>query len=325
MARQSMGRSGGRRDRNGAAGGRRAEGRPQGGRAQGRGRAGASERSRAAYAPRAGEPRGERAQRAGRTDERRPRDGASRGDLIEGRRAVEEALELGLPITRAIVQKGAGQDQTLEELVRKIEMAGIDIERVPRPILDSLSSHGAHQGIMLRVRPYRYAELADVISAAGEGDALVVVLDHVTDEGNFGAIVRSAEVVGAAGIVIAKARAARVGVGAYKTSAGAVMHLPIAQVPNLTVAIDELKEAGFWAGGATEHAHDSVWEAPVSGRLALVVGSEGSGISRLVRQKCDFEFKLPQRGRVESLNVAQATTAICYEWLRRTTTGEAGE
>ena len=107
------------------------------------------------------------------------------------------------------------------------------------------------------------------------------------------------------------------GVGAYKTSAGAVMHLPIAQVSNLASALDELKEHGFWAGGATEHAHDLVWDAPVSGRLALVMGSEGSGISRLVREHCDFEFKLPQRGMVESLNVAQATTAIAYEWLRR--------
>ena len=123
--------------------------------------------------------------------------------------------------------------------------------------------------------------------------------------------------MGAAGVVIAKARAAGVGVGAYKTSAGAVMHLPIAQVSNLATAIDELKAHGFWAGGATEHAHDVIWDAPLSGRVALVMGSEGSGISRLVRQKCDFEFKLPQRGMVESLNVAQATTAIAYEWLRR--------
>lgn len=258
---------------------------------------------------------------AGCGDARR---GGSKGDLIEGRRAVAEALDLGLPVMRALIQKDSGNaDPALTELARRLAADGVEVERVAKPILDSLSSHGAHQGVMLRVRPYRYASLRDVIDAAGEGNALVIVLDHVTDEGNFGAIVRTAEVVGAAGVVVAKSRAARVGVGAYKTSAGAVMHLPIAQVSNLATALDELKEHGFWAGGATEHAHDLVWDAPVSGRLALVMGSEGSGISRLVREHCDFEFKLPQRGVVESLNVAQATTAIAYEWLRRDMTGDA--
>lgn len=245
-------------------------------------------------------------------------DSSSRGDLIEGRRATDEALELGLPITRALVQKDGGQgDPALSQLAARLEASGIEVERVAKPVLDSLSSHGAHQGVMLRVRPYRYAELHDVLERAGEGPGLVIVLDHVTDEGNFGAIVRTAEVVGAAGVVVARARAARVGVGAYKTSAGAVMHLPIAQVSNLANALDELKEHGFWAGAATEHAHDVIWDAPLAGRVALVMGSEGSGISRLVREHCDFEFRLPQRGRVESLNVAQATTAIAYEWLRR--------
>ena len=270
---------------------------------------------------RSGRPQQGASRPAGRGDARR---GGSKGDLIEGRRAVAEALDLGLPVMRALIQKDSGNaDPALTELARRLAADGVEVERVAKPILDSLSSHGAHQGVMLRVRPYRYASLRDVIDAAGEGNALVIVLDHVTDEGNFGAIVRTAEVVGAAGVVVAKSRAARVGVGAYKTSAGAVMHLPIAQVSNLATALDELKEHGFWAGGATEHAHDLVWDAPVSGRLALVMGSEGSGISRLVREHCDFEFKLPQRGVVESLNVAQATTAIAYEWLRRDMTGDA--
>lgn len=246
------------------------------------------------------------------------RDSAAKADYIEGRRAVAEALELGIPVTRALIQKDTGAaDAALAELERTFKAAGIECERVAKQILDSLSSHGAHQGVMLKVQPYKYAELADIIERAGEGSALVIVLDHVTDEGNFGAIVRTAEVVGAAGVVIAKARAAKVGVGAYKTSAGAVMHLPIAQVSNLTAALDELKEAGFWAGAATEHAENVIWDAPLAGRVALVMGSEGSGISRLVQEHCDFEFKLPQRGNIESLNVAQATTAIAYEWLRR--------
>lgn len=242
------------------------------------------------------------------------------GDLIEGRRAVAEALEARVPLSHALVQDGAdGSDVTLARLVARLSTADVLVEHVPKARLDALSSHGAHQGIMVQARPFAYASLAEVIAAAGTGDALVILLDHVTDEGNFGAIVRSAEVVGAAGIVIARARAAGVGVGSYKTSAGAVLHMPIAQVPNLSRALGELKEAGFWVCGSTEHAKDDVWQAPIEGRLCVVMGSEGEGISRLIRERCDFTCRLPQRGRVESLNVAQAATVMCYEWLRRTT------
>ena len=258
--------------------------------------------------------RGQRGAGAGRPGNKKPAT-----DLIEGRRAVAEALTVGIPLKNALVQAASGQkDQEIEALARQLEQEGIPVERVAKPVLDSLSSHGAHQGVIVRTRPFAYAELSEIIQRAGSDNALVVVLDHVTDEGNFGAIVRSAEVVGAAGVVIANARDARVGVGAYKTSAGAVLHLPIAQVSNLPRALEELKAAGFWTCGSTEHATQSVWKAPMGGRLALVMGSEGSGISRLMLEKCDFTCKLPQFGQVESLNVAQATTVMCYEWLRRT-------
>ncbi len=284
----------------------------------GKGKAGRLARPARGDAPR---PRGEGSGRP-RGDKRRqgPRD---RSDLIEGRRAVEEALVCGVPLRHALVAERSGErDQALERLASRLAEAGVPVERVPRARLDALSSHGAHQGVVVRARPFEYAALGDVIAAAGEGPALVVVLDHVTDQGNFGAIVRSAEVVGAAGVVVAKARCASVGVGAYKTSAGAVMHIPIAQVPNLARALDELKDAGFWACAATEHADEDVWHAPMGGRLALVMGSEGEGISRLVAERCDFACRLPQRGRVESLNVAQATTVLCYEWLRRCELGD---
>jgi len=212
---------------------------------------------------------------------------------------------------------GGERDAALSRLVDDLNAAGVRIKYVPRAQLDALSSHGAHQGIALEVGNFPYADVADILDRAGDGPALVVVLDHVTDDGNFGAIVRSAEVVGAAGVIIANKRAAGVTVGSYKTSAGAVMHLPIAQVPNIARALDDLKAAGFWVGGASEHAEGSCWDAPFEGRVALVMGSEGDGISRLVLEKCDFLTKLPQRGMTESLNVAQATTALCFEWLRR--------
>ena len=297
----------------------------QGGR-RGRSQQGAKGQGRTSFSA----PRGAKSQAGGRSQGARGgfkpqqrQTSASRGDLIEGRRAAEEALAAGVPLKSALVQiQSMDADPALERLARRLDAAGIPVERVPRARLDQLSSHGAHQGVVVRTKPFKYAELSDVVAAAGKGNALVLVLDHVTDEGNFGAIVRTAEVVGAAGVVIAKARSASVGVGAYKTSAGAVLHIPIAQVSNLARAVEELKQAGFWACASTEHAADDVWSAPLAGRVALVMGSEGEGISRLVLEKCDFACKLPQRGRVESLNVAQACTVMCYEWLRREMTGE---
>lgn len=307
----------GGRGRSGAAG--------QGGRIRGQ-QQGQRSGQRQGFSPsRGGRPQGGYGVRQQGRGGQRPqgRNSAGRSDLIEGRRAVEEAIGAGVPLKSALVQiQSLDADPALERLAQRLGAAGVSVERVPRNRLDQLSSHGAHQGVIVRAKPFQYVELGDVIAAAGKGNALVLVLDHVTDEGNFGAIVRTAEVVGAAGVVIAKARSASVGVGAYKTSAGAVLHIPIAQVSNLARAVEELKAAGFWSCASTEHAKDDVWSAPLAGRVALVMGSEGEGISRLVLEKCDFACKLPQRGRVESLNVAQACTVMCYEWLRREMTGE---
>ena len=273
--------------------------------------------------------------------------------MIEGRRACFEALEAHLPLKKLLVQENmnaALQTADVERLIACARERGISCEYVKKSAMDALSSHGAHQGVMFETAPFAYAELSDVLAAidrkaasaadASAADAfatdaselvtntnnqpsapkqasLVVLLDHVVDEGNFGAIVRSAEVVGASCVIIANARCASVGVGAYKTSAGAVLHMPIVQVVNLARAIDELKEHGFWVIGASEHAQQTVWNAPFTGNVCLVMGSEENGISSLVQKKCDFICKLPQRGRIESLNVAQAATVMCYEWMRQ--------
>lgn len=242
---------------------------------------------------------------------------APAGSYLEGRRAAIEALRTGYPVKRALVAESSSKDVVLTQIIEALRSVNAPVSYVAREQLDAISSHGAHQGIVLEVGSYPYADLSDIISRAGDGPALVLVLDHVTDAGNFGAIVRSAEVVGAAGVVIANKRAAEVTVATYKTSAGAVMHLPIAQVPNIARALEDLKEAGFWACGASEHAEQVCWDAPLEGRVALVMGSEGEGISRLVLQTCDFLTKLPQRGETESLNVAQAATALSFEWMRR--------
>lgn len=278
-----------------------------------------------------------------------------RAPMIEGRRACFEALEAHLPLKKLLVQENmnaALQTADVERLITCARERGIACEYVKKSAMDSLSSHGAHQGVMFEAAPFAYAEFGDVLAAidrkaaratdasaadASAADAhelvtntdnqasthkqasLVVLLDHVVDEGNFGAIVRSAEVVGASCVIIANARCASVGVGAYKTSAGAVLHMPIVQVVNLARAIDELKGHGFWVIGASEHAQQTVWNAPFAGNVCLVMGSEENGISSLVQKKCDFICKLPQRGRIESLNVAQAATVMCYEWMRQNT------
>lgn len=275
--------------------------------------------------------------------------------MIEGRRACFEALEAHLPLKKLLVQENMNatlQTADVERLIACARERGISCEYVKKSAMDALSSHGAHQGVMFETAPFAYAELGDVLAAidrkaaraaddsaaetfaadasklvtntnnqpsAPKQASLVVLLDHVVDEGNFGAIVRSAEVVGASCVIIANARCASVGVGAYKTSAGAVLHMPIVQVVNLARAIDELKEHGFWVIGASEHAQETVWNAPFTGNVCLVMGSEENGISSLVQKKCDFICKLPQRGRIESLNVAQAATVMCYEWMRQNT------
>lgn len=238
-------------------------------------------------------------------------------EYIEGRRAAQEALRSGVPIKRALIAPSLlGTKEN--GLIAKIKSRDIPVKEVKKQELDGISSHGAHQGIALEVKPYRYASLSEIIEAAQDSSELVLVLDHLTDEGNLGAILRSAEVIGVAGVVIPSKRSAQISVGVYKTSAGAALHMKVACVPNITQALNQLKDAGFWVAGASEKARDVIWDAPLEGKIALVSGSEGSGISPLVLKQCDFLVSLPQRGKVGSLNVAQATTAIMYEWLRRT-------
>ena len=291
MAKQS----GGKRQRQGASGGRGGQG--TGGNRERRGRT----PDRKGLSSDAGRSKSRSAGSSVRGAAARP--GASRrpaGEYIE--RAAAEALRTGFPVKRALVADAEGRrDAALAQLVDQLRGANIPVEYVAAEQLDALSSHGAHQGIALEVGAFPYADLADIIAradaAGGTGPALVVVLDHVTDAGNFGAIVRSAEVVGAVGVVIANKRAAEVTVATYKTSAGAVMHLPIARVPNIARALEQLKAAGFWTVGASEHAEGSCWDAPLTGRIALVMGSEGDGISRLVLETCDDLTAAPPQRR----------------------------
>lgn len=238
--------------------------------------------------------------------------------LLEGRNVVMEALRAGMPLERITIADGVKGDRTLAEIERRASEAKVAVRRAPRRELDRVSEHGAHQGVVAEAAAFRYAELADVIRASEEpGDRLVIALDHVTDPGNLGAIARTAEVVGAACVLVPSRRSAAITPGAWKAAAGAFAHVPIVRETNLVRALGSLKEAGFWVAGASEAAEQDVWSAPLEGRIVLVMGSEGSGLSRLTLEACDFLVRLPQAGRVGSLNVAQATTAIAYEWMRR--------
>ena len=149
------------------------------------------------------------------------------------------------------------------------------------------------------------------------GRSLVVVLDHITDSGNLGAIARSAEIVGATGIVIPNKRSAHVTAATYKSSAGAISNIAIAQVANLGSTLDRLKDEGYWVAGASEHGMQSPWDTNLQGKIVLVMGNEAEGLAERTQKKCDFLVALPQVGEIASLNVAQASTALMYEWLRQ--------
>lgn len=246
-------------------------------------------------------------------------------DYIEGKRPLIEALRAEMPVYSVLMADNVQQDSQIKDILRKARQQDVPVKTVPRRVLDEKSERGSHQGVMAEAKPYPYSSVTDIIKDASKraeengGAALVVLLDHITDAGNLGAIARSAEVVGASGIIIPNKRAARVTAATYKSSAGAINHIKIAQTANLTSAIDRLKKDGFWVAGASEHAHHVVWDAPLYGKIALVMGNEGDGLARLTLESCDFLTKLPQVGKVSSLNVAQASTAIMYEWMRQST------
>lgn len=239
--------------------------------------------------------------------------------IIEGRNAVAEALRARMPLRRIMIASGAepggGPIQEIEKLAAA---ANVRIQRVQKRDLDRASERGAHQGVMAEAAPYEYVPLDEIIQAGnGREASLVVILDHVTDPGNLGAIARTVEVVGALGMVVPKKRSASVTPAAWKAAAGALAHVKVAQEANISQTIKRLQDAGYWVAGADGSAKQTVWQAPLEGKVALVMGSEGSGMARLTRESCDFLVRLPQSGKVGSLNVAQATTAIAYEWLRR--------
>ncbi len=244
-------------------------------------------------------------------------------DYIEGRRPLIEALRTEVPLLYILMADNVKRDSMIGDIERKARQRNIEIRKVSKKKLDDLSERGSHQGVMGAAKPFEYVGTRDITNAAEayaaehSGRALVVLLDHVTDAGNLGAIARSAEAVGASGIIIPSKRSASVTAATYKSSAGAIAHLPIAQVANLTQSIERLKKEGFWIAAASEQADACIWDSNLKGKMALVMGNENEGVSRLVLDSCDFSVALPMEGDVGSLNVAQAFTVCAYEWLRQ--------
>jgi 23S rRNA (guanosine2251-2'-O)-methyltransferase len=240
-------------------------------------------------------------------------------DRVEGRHAVEELLRSGRRVRSLRVLDPPGKEGApLDRIVRLAVDAGVPVERVGRRELDRDSERGAHQGVIAVAEPFRYTPLEEMLRAtAGAASSLVFALDHVTDPGNLGAVVRTADVVGAAGVLVAKDRAAEMTASAHKAAAGAAESVAVAREPNLARALEQCKEAGYWVAGASEHAETLAWDAPLEGRLVLVLGSEGTGLSRLVERTCDLLVRLPVVGRVGSLNVSSAAAVLAFEWLRR--------
>ncbi|MCL2391276.1 MAG: 23S rRNA (guanosine(2251)-2'-O)-methyltransferase RlmB [Oscillospiraceae bacterium] len=255
------------------------------------------------------DPYGKRAQ----FDEPEEREG-----VIEGRNAVIEALRAGVVIDKVFIAKG-DTDASLRHIASIARQAGSVVVDADRRKLDSMSATHAHQGVIAMAACAQYVTISDIIeSAKTKGEELLIVLcDEISDPHNLGAIIRTCEASGAHGVVIPKRRSAGLSATVAKASSGAVYHVPIARVSNMTAAINELKKAGVWVFGASADGSQTLWQTDFKGPVALVVGSEGMGISRLVSENCDVNVSIPMHGKMTSLNASVSAAILMYEVVRQ--------
>jgi 23S rRNA (guanosine2251-2'-O)-methyltransferase len=241
-----------------------------------------------------------------------------REDLIEGRNAVIEALKSERTIEQILIAKGdtEGSINVVQGLARE---KGIVVKEVDRKKLDQMCEGGAHQGVVAIVTPYNYYSVDDILKYAKEkGEKpFIIVLDEIEDPHNFGAIIRTAEVCGVHGVIIPKRRNVGVTPVVYKTSAGAIEHMKIAKVTNVNTILEELKEKGIWIYGADMEGSEYCFNEKLDGAVALVIGSEGRGMSKLTKEKCDVLVKIPMVGQITSLNASVAAGIIMYEVLKQ--------
>ena len=250
--------------------------------------------------------------------ERRPNLEAEADGIIEGRNAVIEALREGTPVDKIYLARGE-TDSALGHIASTARSRGIVVVECDRRKLDGMSRTHSHQGVIALAAGREYASVDDILNAAREkGEPpLIVVCDELSDPHNLGAVIRTAECAGAHGVIIPKRRSAGLTAVVAKTSAGAVSHVPVARVPNLPALLDELKEAGVGVFGTAADGDRLRYDADLKGPAAIVIGSEGTGMGRLVAEKCDFKVRIPMKGRLNSLNASAAAAIMLYEAVRQ--------
>lgn len=249
---------------------------------------------------------------------RPPQRDAEADGVIEGRNAVIEALRAGTAIDKIYLAKG-DTDSAPGHIANTARANGVVVVNADRRKLDEMSRTHAHQGVIAVAAVREYASIEDIFQRAEEqGEApLIVLCDELSDPHNLGAVIRTAECAGAHGVVIPKRRSAGLTAIVAKTSAGAVSHIPVARVPNLTALMKELQKRGVWIFGAEMNGTTSLYEADLKGPAAIVIGSEGSGMSRLVAETCDFTVSIPMKGKINSLNASAAAAILLYEAVRQ--------
>jgi 23S rRNA (guanosine2251-2'-O)-methyltransferase len=305
----------------------------RGARRHGSGRAGDGDGGEAARRPRAPSEK-RRAGSGGRSGARKAKQSRRRDQLeaarqaarpaqgrtlIEGRRPVIEALRAGRPMDRILLASGAGR-AALGDLLELAQRRGVEVQTVPRSVIDAEARSGAHQGVLAIVAPLQPIDLAELLAVplAGREPPFFLALDGVEDPHNLGALARSAEAAGCHGLIVPRHRSAPLSAVAVKTSAGALEHLPVAEVPNLARAVEQLRDSGVWCIGLDGTAEDSLFDLQLADEpVCVVVGSEGTGLHRLVRDSCDALVRIPMSGNVESLNASVAGALALFEVRRR--------
>ena len=243
---------------------------------------------------------------------------AENDGVIEGRNAVTEALRAGVAIDKIFLMKG-DTDPTLGHIASAAREKGIVVVDADRRKLDGMSRTHSHQGVIALAAVREYATVDDILNIARErGEApLIVVCDELSDPHNLGAVIRTADAAGAHGVIIPKRRSAGLTAVVAKTSAGAVAHVPVARVPNLPSLLKELKEEGVWVFGTAAGGTTQLYQADLKGPAAIVIGSEGDGMGRLVAENCDFTVSIPMFGKINSLNASAAAAVLLYEAVRQ--------
>jgi len=239
-------------------------------------------------------------------------------DILEGRNPVLEALKAGRTINKILIARGE-REGSIRQIAAVAKDMGITIQEVDRRNLDSISLTKSHQGVIAYVSVKEYVEVDDILKAAEKSGTppFILILDEINDAHNLGSILRTADAVGVHGVIIPKRRAVGLTSVVAKASAGAVEYVPVARVTNIAQTIDYLKKNNIWVIGTDQTGDKEFYKSDLKGPVALVIGSEGEGMGRLVREKCDFIVRIPMMGNISSLNASVAAAVIMYEILKQ--------